>query len=199
MKGVLLALRAENRAVDAARVTFFLFAIQPLLTSPAWPQSANDEGAHVLVMVVQLATRAETIATGDDGALGVLRANGISEDEIRDGSVAAGIKFCCGGKVSMDTRLMFYVPPSFSVSEADVVEVAIGRPARKRRGDPGAINRAVRVRESLNDTSTACRWDPEDDRLWTRILYCDWMSAEGWQLERGLDKTWFRPAADERQ
>jgi hypothetical protein len=196
MKSVFLALRAQSRAADSARIAFWLVATHLLLNNPAWPQSADDEGAHVLVMVVQLASRAETLATGEDGALGVLRANGISEDEIRDGSVAAGIKFCCGGKVSMDTRLMFYVPPSFGVSEADVVEVAIGRPARRRRGDPGAINRAIRIRESLNDTNAACHWDPEDDRLWTRILYCDWMSEEGWQLERGLDKTWFRPAAD---
>lgn len=196
MKSVFLALGAAYKAVDSARVAFFLIAIQFLLTGPASAQSADDEGAHVLVLVVQLASRAETIATGEGGALGVLRANGISEDEIRDGSVAAGIKFCCGGKVSMDTRLMFFVPPSFSVAEGDIVEVEIGRPARRRRSDPGAVNRAVGIRESFHDANSACHWNPEDDRLWTRILYCDWMSAEGWQLERGLDKTWFKPSAN---
>ena len=92
----------------------------------------------------------------------------------------------------MDTRLIFYVPQSLTVTEGDVVEVELGRPARRRRGDPGAINRAVRLRESLDDTNTVCRWDPEDDRLLMRILYCDWMPAEGWELERGLDKTWFK-------
>ena len=43
----------------------------------------------------------------------------------------------------------------------------------------------------------ACHWDPEDERMWTRILYCTWMSEEGWQLERGLDEAWFKPAAGE--
>jgi len=40
-----------------------------------------------------------------------------------------------------------------------------------------------------------CRRDPDDDRMLMRIIYCDWMPAEAWQLERGIDKTWFKPAA----
>jgi hypothetical protein len=90
--------------------------------------------------------------------------------------------------------LIFYVPPSLEVTEGDITEIELGRPARKRRGDPGAINRAVRIRESMGDTNMACRWDPEDERMWMRILFCDWMESEGWQFARGLNKTWFKPA-----
>jgi hypothetical protein len=64
------------------------------LTTRSWSQSASDEGTHILVMVVQLASRAETVATGESGALGLLRANGVSDEDIRDGSVTAGIKYC---------------------------------------------------------------------------------------------------------
>jgi hypothetical protein len=80
------------------------------------------------------------------------------------------------------------------VAEGDVVEIEVGRTARPRRGDPGAMNRAIAVRESFADDTGECRWDPEDERLWMRVLNCNWMQAEGWQLERGLDTKWFKPA-----
>jgi hypothetical protein len=40
-----------------------------------------------------------------------------------------------------------------------------------------------------------CRWDPPNEKLWMRVIYCDWMLGENWQFKGGLHKGWFRPAA----
>ena len=146
---------------------------------------------------MRIATPEETFASGEDGALGLLRASGISDDEIRDGAVVGAIRYCCHEKTMMATRVVFYAPPGFEVAVGDVVEIEIGRIRKRRRDPPETISRAVRVRESMYAQAGACHWDPEDERMWTRILYCTWMSEEGWQLERGLDEAWFKPAAGE--
>lgn len=163
---------------------------------PASAQHRNDQGSHILVQAVLIASHEEIFASGENGALGLLRASGISDDEIRNGTVVGSIRYCCHEKTMMDTRIVFYAPPGFEVSVGDIVEVEIGRIKEKRRDPPETISRAVKVRESMDSETRACRWDPEDERMWARILYCSWMEAEGWQLERGLDKAWFKAAAD---
>jgi hypothetical protein len=35
-----------------------------------------------------------------------------------------------------------------------------------------------------------------NDKLWRRVLYCDWMPAEGWTLKTGAYKTWLERASD---
>ncbi len=150
-------------------------------------------GTHKLAMVVQVAGSDEILATGDEGILGRMRAEGIrDEDILRDGSVAVGIVYCCGGSISMKTRLMFYVPPGLTLAAGDVVEIELGREANKKQKDPGAINRAVARHESIEDEDGQCRWDPENDALWMRVLRCDWMESQGWLYEGGLDKTWYK-------
>jgi hypothetical protein len=87
------------------------------------------------------------------------------------------------------------VPADPDLSIGEVVEVEMGRPAKPRRGDAGTMNRAVRVRESFCEEQGDCHWDPDDERMWTRILNCSSMTTEGWQLERGFDEIWFLPAS----
>jgi hypothetical protein len=149
----------------------FLFAVLP---AAAKEKPYRAEGARVLVMVAQLASRDETLATGDHGALGLLKSQGIRPEEIRDGTVAVGIVYCCGGKISKETRLMFYSPPEIQLAVGDVAEMEFGRKPDKKHQDRGKLNKVVAVRESFEDESGACRWDPEDDKLWMRVLYCDW-------------------------
>lgn len=163
---------------------------------PAGSLTAKElpQGTHILTMVVQLATREETLATGEDGALGELHQNGIADEDIVDGSVAAGIVYCCGGSITQETKWIFYVPPGFKLARGDVVELEVGKSPNKKKNEPGVFHKVVRVRESFEDETGSCHWDPEDDRMWARILYCDWMESEGWKYKGGLSKTWYKPA-----
>lgn len=174
------------RAISAAAV---FSSVAALAADPHPP------GTRVAAMVVQVASLDELMASGDQGMLGRLREHGIADEELSDGSVAAGIVYCCGGGISKETMLVFYVPLDFRVTVGDVVEVSLGRvPTKKQRkkGDNGAINQALGVRGSFNDDSGTCRWDPENDTLWMRVLYCDWMLPEGWEYRGGLSKGWYR-------
>lgn len=160
------------------------------------PVTAKDlpQGTHILTMVVQLASRAETLATGEEGALGKLHQSGILDEDILDGSVAAGIIYCCGGSITRKTMWVFYAPPEFRLAVGDVVELEVGKSPNKKKGEPDVFHRVVKVRESFENETGSCHWDPEDDRMWARIIYCDWMEAEGWKYKGGLSKTWYKPA-----
>jgi len=150
-------------------------------------------------MVVEVSKLEDILASGEDGMLGLLHANGITDDEVSDGSIAFGIVYCCNGKISRDTAFGFYVPTDFRVAVGDVVEISLGRAASKkerRRGETTVINRATRVRYSFEKDDGSCFWDPDDDRMWTRVLNCDWMQEEGWQYRGGLSEGWYKlPAA----
>lgn len=77
----------------------------------------------------------------------------------------------------------------------DVVEVSVGYvPSKKerKRGATGRVNRAVAVRDNIDADVGACRWDPPNDALWMRVLYCDWMLGEGWERRGGLLPGWYK-------
>jgi hypothetical protein len=73
----------------------------------------------------------------------------------------------------------------------DIVEVRVADPLKK--GSLRQLNTVTQIRQKAGDKSRTCRWDPPDERLWTRILYADWMPAEGWKFKGGLDKAWYKP------
>jgi len=76
--------------------------------------------------------------------------------------------------------------------------VKMGR--KQTKGDPGAVNTAVEVREHADDPNTQCSWDPPDESKWRRMLYCKWMPAEGWSLKKSfLHETWFKAAAEAKE
>jgi hypothetical protein len=109
-------------------------------------------------------------------------ASGVKDSDIRDGSVAQGRVYCCGGKTEQAFAFLFYVPPDISARRGDFVEVRSGPVVKKdEMGKPVNVNAVTRVVDK-----TACRWDPPDTaRHLTSVIYCDWMEKEGWTRHKG--------------
>jgi hypothetical protein len=152
----------------------------------------NPGGALTLAQVMIRHMRDVIIRT--ELVYQVLRASGIDEAEIRDGSVAVGIVNCCGGPTEELTAIAFFVPESVSALAGDIVEVRLGR-APEKEGDLGEVNRARRVVQKGMKPGDACRWEPPNPRLWGRVLYCDWMPGEGWVQEgpkATIERAWIR-------
>jgi len=124
-----------------------------------------------------------------------LLASGLQDSDFKDGSLAMGRVFCCHPSLEEGMAIWFYVPPDAPVQVGDIVVVRMGHEATKK--DPSSkVNTLVEVREKKDAPNSHCSWDPPKDFLWRRILYCDWMPAEGWTLKKGGNKTWLKPATD---
>jgi len=134
----------------------------------------------------------------------VLYQSGISQDALHAGSVAIGRVYCCGGPNETRNVLAIFVPAELSVKPGDVLEVRMGR---EPTADVTArVNTATRIREEYPPESTprwgseernwngvSCKWIPENPSHWGRVLYCDWMLAEGWIEHTGFWSTWLKP------
>lgn len=153
------------------------------------PQTSDDAGVVRLAEVMQLGTRREIVALGIHYQY--LLAAGIKDAELRDGSLGVGRVYCCGGPPEQGAAIWFYIPRELSIQAGNIVEVKMGR--QPAGSDPGAINTAVRVRHQ-GLSQGPCRWRPERDGLWMRVIHCDWMEKEGWVERDGLYKTWLKPA-----
>ena len=180
------------RMNDARTRWLLLTAVIPLLTSCAsvsrlHPVFRENTGVVRVTQVTALATRQDILAFGEN--YDRLIASGIQDADLRDGSVARGRTYCCGDS---DLSIWFYVPHGIDVGVGDIVEVKMGRQPEDH--DRGAVNIVTQVRHKREDADKHCRWDPPNERLWMRILYCDWMAKEGW-VERwgGWDKAWVKP------
>ncbi len=154
------------------------------------PPIQGETGALRLAEVMVLATRQEIVSLGINYEH--LLASGIKDADLQDGSLVAGRVYCCGGSIEYSSAPWIYVPRGMSVEVGDLVEIKMGRQPRKN--DPGAVNTAVRVRHK-GISNAPCRWAPEQQGLWMRILHCDWMEKEGWIQKKGLYKTWLKPAS----
>jgi len=115
-----------------------------------------------------------------------LIASEIKDSDIADGSVVVARIFCCGGINETYNATMLFVPPGINPSLEDIVEVRVGR--GPEGGDAGLANVVTRVVQK-----DGCWWDPKDDRLWLRILYCEWMPKEGWIKQGGISPAWHKP------
>jgi hypothetical protein len=130
--------------------------------------------------------------------------SGITPAEFRAGSLARGRNYCCGGSTEVENTLLFFMPATVDARVGDVVEVRMGR-APSKDNAPGIVNTATRVRDRAPDgrtpawgidgdwTGRSCRWVPENDALWGRLLYCDWMPDEGWIEYDGFWGAWIQP------
>jgi hypothetical protein len=191
-------LRDSHRNVRSGRlVALFLTICLASGSSNAgtlrfYPPTKDEAGALVLTQIVELATRAEILKLGDNTLH--LLASGLKDTDWKDGSLAVGRINCCHQSTEEGSALWFYVPPDMSLEIGDIVEIRMGRESTK--SDPGAVNTAVRVREKKNAPDSQCSWDPPNNLMWARILYCTWMPAEGWTLKNGMHKTWLKRAPD---
>lgn len=157
--------------------------------SKVHPPTRDHTGAVRLAEVMQLKTRQEIVSLGPHYQH--ILASGIRDANLHDGSLAAGRVYCCGGPPETRNSIWFYVPNEVNVEVGNLVLVRMGRQPSK--SDPGLVNTAVQVRH--NEISQGpCRWVPEKEGLWMRILYCDWMEEEGWIKTEGIWETWLKPA-----
>jgi hypothetical protein len=161
-------------------------------TSRLYPPAKDETGALLVAQVRQTATRAEILGLGVN--LQHLLASGLKDSDFKDGSLAVGQIICCHKSSDEGTAIWFYVPPDVPVASDDIVVIRMGRESTKQ--DPGTVNVAIEVREKKDAPDSRCSWDPPNDKLWARILYCTWMPAEGWTLKNGLHKTWLKRASD---
>lgn len=125
-----------------------------------------------------------------------LIASGIPDTEIVVGSVIEARVWCCGGMTKSSSpeignSKVVFVPKRIHVNPGDIVEVRSGTPTSKKNIEN--LNRVTRVVQKANDTKGHCWWDPKDNRLWLRVLYCDWMPSEGWIKQGGIYPAWYKP------
>jgi hypothetical protein len=161
-------------------------------TSKLYPPSKDQAGTLRLAQVMQTATREEILKLTEQRQH--LLDSGLKDSDFQDGSLAMGRVYCCHPSTDEGTAIWFYVPPDSPVKPGDIVVVRMGRESTKK--DPGTVNKLIEVRQKQDATESHCSWDPPNDRLWRRILYCDWMPAEGWVLKKGSHNTWLKPASD---
>lgn len=124
-----------------------------------------------------------------------LAAAGITDANTRYKSIGAGRVYCCGGEMDKAYFHYFYIPSGFQVKVGDIVEIKSGSLPKEGKS---TVNTLVRVIQKRDDLTGACRWDPPD-RIYGRILDCDWMLKEGWVKYRfgplPFDETWIKPLA----
>jgi len=162
-------------------------------SSNLYPSSKKEARALKLAQVTGIANRAQIQALGKD--LQRLHDSGIPDSALVDGSVAQGRVYCCGGlpaSTGLDA-LWFYVPPDVELHPGDIAEIRLGQEPDKR--SPGQVNVLTRVRERADASEHHCHWDPEKPGAWMRVIYCDWMSDEGWTHKKGIGNPWIKAAA----
>jgi hypothetical protein len=124
----------------------------------------------------------------------------VDDADITDGRVVAARIFCCGGltkESSSEVRnsLFLYVPKGMDVGLGDIVELRVGHVAEG--GQPALMNAITRVVQKSGNDDGACWWDPKNESLWQRVLYCEWMPKEGWIKQGGMGPAWFKPPGAE--
>jgi hypothetical protein len=149
-------------------------------------------GALTLVQIRGIATAQEI--TNIPSVVETFRLAGIAESSIKDGMVADGRIFCCGGPNEDDYSLWFYVPEGKNASVGDIVEIEMGAAVHKGESMRAPPNTMQRARAEFVDVGNTCRWVPENPYLWGRVIYCDWMEKEGWVQQDGLFNVWMKSA-----
>ena len=145
-------------------------------------------GSLRLAQISGFFSRADVM--GESEARTVLISCGVREQDIGDRSVALARIYCCGGPNEIDSARMIYVPPTITANAGDIVEIRVG--SIRAGNDPGTLNTVTRVCQA-NGADGPIRWDPPNDRLWVRVLYADWMPAQGWVHQGGLSPAWYKP------
>jgi len=188
--------RRNFRVAVAAVVAGAAASVASAATSRLYPPSDDEAGGFRLVQVIHIASRQDILNLTTQ--LQILHDAGIKDSDFKDGSLAMARIYCCHESTDEGTAIWFYVPAEQQVKIGDLVVVKMGR--KQSKGDLGAVNTAVEVREHADDPNTQCSWDPPDESKWRRMLYCKWMPAEGWSLKKSfLHETWFKAAAEAKE
>jgi len=173
-------------------MVYLAWTVASAATSRLYPPSKDEAGSLRLAQVMETATREEILKLTTQREH--LIASGLQDSDFKDGSLAVGRVYCCHPSTEEGTAMWFYVPPDKPVNPGDIVEIRMGHEPTKK--DPGKVNVLVEIRQKKDATESHCSWDPPQDFLWTRVLYCDWMPTEGWTLKKGLHNTWLKRAPD---
>ena len=129
----------------------------------------------------------------NDDIYQTLLSTGLSDSEIKDGTLAVARVFCCGGPNEGHTAIWFFAPAEIAVEINDIVEIWSGKEVKEGESRKGSKpNTATRVREKRTSSRKQCRWVPENEWLWARVIYCDWMEEEGWVQQTGLFHVWIK-------
>ena len=173
-------------------IIFLACTVAKAGTSKLYPPSKDQAGTLRLAQVMQTATREEILKLTTQREH--LLASGLQDSDFKDGSLAMGRVYCCHPSTDEGTAMWFYVPPDKPVKPGDIVEIRMGRESTKT--DPGKVNVLIEIRQKVNVSESHCKWDPPNESLWRRVLYCDWMPAEGWTLVKGAHNTWLSRAPE---
>ncbi len=119
-------------------------------TSRLYPSGA-PEGSLRLVEVLALASKSDV--ENNRYIYEPLVAAGIEDARTRDGSIAAGRVYYCGGKMDEAFLHYFYIPLGILVGIGDIVEIRSGS---LPKGGKSAVNTAVRVVQKRDDLSGTC-------------------------------------------
>lgn len=150
-------------------------------------------GSFRLAQVTSIAKRDEITQISE--LYEAIKSSGVDDSEIVDGSVVLARIYCCGGITEntssevVNARMLF-VPKELQVGLGDVVEVRVGNPPED--SERGQLNTVTRIVQKYESEAQNCWWDPKDDRLWLRVLYCDWLPEEGWVKQGGNYPAWYK-------
>lgn len=173
--------------ISWAAFTMFISACSSTL--PIHTDFAVPDDSLRLAQILEVETR-DTIIKMKQAHEAIL-ASGMEDASIVDNSVGVARICCCGGVGEGSMTIITYIPPGINAEPGDIVELKIGHAPEKGRA--GAMNTITRVVQRPGDKEGHCWWDPKDDRLWQRVLYCDWMQKEGWVKQGGMSPAWYRP------
>jgi hypothetical protein len=180
------------------RITTLVLSLLPVLAGCSKPLRIQSDfvppGSLRVAQVTMFAQREDILKS--EALYKSIIAAGVADSDLVDGSVVVARIYCCGGiskelSSEVSNSLVLYVPKEIKVGLGDFVEVKVGRPPKN--GDKGSLNTVTRVVAKYKEKPETCWWDPKDDRLWLRVIYCDWMGKEGWHKQGGVNPAWFKP------
>jgi hypothetical protein len=182
--------RAKLSTIDiVSRSTLVILFLTGLNAWATSPDKAGEYGALRAAAVVHVATREELMESGDYKAL---LASGVDEASIVDGSLIIVRLLCCRDNVKYSAPAILYNPKGLTTVPDDIVEFRVG--GVNKQNSKAEFNILTRVIQQTAKNDGACWWDPKNDHLWMRFVYCDWMPKEGWiKQESKMNPAWYKP------
>ncbi len=182
----------DHRSVKlACLVSALLLTAACATTSRFHPMHVPDNSLR-LAQAMRVAPGSAMTVPAERPIYDILTASGLSDEQIRSGSIAAARVYCCGGPNEKGESILFFIPAEIKVETGDIVQVRVGRsPSGK---ESGSINMATQVVQKKGTENGQCWWDPPQQGLWRRVLFCNGLKEDGWVKQTGLHDVWYKPA-----